>query len=348
MALSSSSLAIDCFLTVANPAEAADLARELENLGCDGLASFEGPHEPFLPLAVAALNTSTVRLYPAVAIAFARNPMLLANMAYDLQSLSAGRFALGLGSQIRPHIEKRYSMTWSEPVARMREFVAAIRAIWDCWEHNAPLNFEGRFYKHTLMTPLFNPGPNPYGMPPIILAGVGPYMTTMAGEVADGFIVHPFHTTTSLHEMTLPALLRGATRSGRTLEGLDICCQRIVATGHDETELAQSIEAAKMQIAFYGSTPAYRPVLECHGLGDLQEELNKLSKAGHWSEMGQLIDDKLLRQIALVGTPTEVAQLFMNDYANTAVNRIAPSLQHSNPKTIKTLIAALVQARQDT
>ena len=244
---------------------------------------------------------------PAIAIAFARNPMILANIAYDLQLLSKGRFILGLGAQIRPHIERRFSMEWSKPAARMREMVLAVRAIWDRWQNGTKLDFRGEFYNHTLMTPVFDPGPNPHGVPRIFCAGVGPKMTEVVGEVADGFFVHPFHTPESVRQITLPALERGLSKSKRELSDFEISCQMILVTGRDEEQIVAARNGARAQISFYGSTPAYRPVLECHGVGDLQDELNRLSKRGKWLEMAGLIDDDLLEKIALVAPRSEVA-----------------------------------------
>jgi probable F420-dependent oxidoreductase len=298
---------IDGAMLVDDPAEAGPLARRLEEAGYDAGFSFEGRHDPFLPLAVAAQQTERLELMPAIAVAFARNPMLLANLAYDMQLLSKGRFVLGLGTQIRPHIEKRFSMPWSRPAARMREMVLAIRAIWDSWEHDSRLDFRGEFYTHTLMTPVFNPGPHPFGLPRIFCAGVGPKMTEVVGEVADGFLVHPFHTPEFISEVTLPALERGLARAGRKRENFEIGTQLILALADDDESLEAAKNGARAQISFYGSTPAYRPVLECIGRGDLQEELNRMSKAGRWLEMAGRIDDELLEKIAVVGSRRDAA-----------------------------------------
>jgi probable F420-dependent oxidoreductase len=298
---------IDGGLLVANPSEAGPAARRLEELGYDGGFSYEGPHDPFLPLAVAAEATERLELATAIAVAFARNPMLLANLGYDLQLQSGGRFILGLGSQIRPHIEKRFSMPWSRPAARMRELVQAIRAIWSCWQEGAKLDFRGEFYSHTLMTPIFNPGENPHGLPRIFVAGVGERMTEVAGEVGDGFFVHPFHTPDFVRDVTLPALERGLARTGRRREEFEISCQLIVASGESEEQHEAARQASRAQLAFYGSTPAYRPVLESLGRGELHVELNRLSKRGGWLEMAALIDDALLERIALVGEPDQIA-----------------------------------------
>src|SRR5947207_7149305 len=195
-----------------------DAAREVEAAGFDGVLTFEGTHDAMFPLLLAAEHTQRIELTTAVVIAFGRNPMTLAQSAYDLQLASHGRFNLGLGTQIKPHIEKRYSMPWSKPAARMREMVLAIRAIWSRWHEGTPLDFRGEFYQHTLMTPFFDPGPNPFGLPRIVLGGVGPRMTEVAGEVADGFMVHPFSTPKFMRETTLPALERGPARGGRALD----------------------------------------------------------------------------------------------------------------------------------
>jgi probable F420-dependent oxidoreductase len=298
---------VDGALLVANPSEAGPAARRLEAIGYDAGFTFEGRHDPFLPLAVAAEQTETLELATAVAIAFARNPMLLANLGYDLQLQSRGRFILGLGSQIRPHVEKRYSAVWSRPAARMREMVLAIRAIWEAWQTGGRLDFRGDFYTHTLMTPVFDPGPNPHGPPRIFVAGIGPRMTEVAGEVADGFFVHPFHTEESIRQLTRPALERGLARAGRARADITVACQAIIASGATEEELVNAKNMARAQISFYGSTPAYRPVLDCHGWGDLHVELNRLSKRGEWLAMAGLIDDSVLEAIAVVGAPGEIA-----------------------------------------
>jgi probable F420-dependent oxidoreductase len=279
----------------------------LEAIGYDGAFTFEAKHDPFVSLAAAAEHTKTLELGTAVAIAFARNPMNLANLGYDLQVLSEGRFLLGLGTQVKPHVEKRFSAEWSRPVARMRELVHAIRAIWDCWEGRSGLHFAGEFYRHTLMIPAFDPGPNPFGPPPIYLGGFGPKMVEAAGEVADGFIAHPFSSRRSLLEETLPALERGLARAGRGREDLKIICATIVVTADDEDSFVRVKEAVRGQLAFYGSTPIYRSTLDRHGLGELHVELNRLSKRGRWNEMAGLIDDSLLEEIAVVGPPAEIA-----------------------------------------
>ena len=282
-------------------------AAKAEAQGYDGAWAAETSHDPFLQLSAAVAATSTIQLGTNIAVAFARNPMTMAVQANDLQWLSQGRFILGLGSQIKPHIEKRFSMPWSSPASRMREFILAMRHIWSCWNEGEKLDFRGDFYKHTLMSPFFNPGPNPFGPPKVMLAGVGALMTEAAGETCDGFLAHGFTTERYLTEVTLPALERGMAKSGRNRADFQIGLPAFVVSGRDEAELAIAKAGTKQQIAFYGSTPAYRPVLELHGWGDLQTELNSMSKQGKWVEMGQALDDEVLDAFAVVAEPDEVA-----------------------------------------
>jgi probable F420-dependent oxidoreductase len=281
-------------------------ARELEEIGYDGLLTAETGHDAFLPIAIAAEHTERIQLGTGIVVAFARTPMVLAYTANDLQQMSKGRFILGLGSQIKPHIEKRFSMPWSQPAKRMREYILALQAIWGAWNDGTPLKFEGDFYRHTLMTPFFAPGPNPYGAPKVFLAAVGEKMTEVAGEVADGIIVHGFTTERYVKEVTLPAIERGLERAGRDRASFEISGPLFVVTGTTDEEVAQATQATKQQIAFYGSTPAYRGVLELHGWGDLQTELNTLSKSGEWVKMGELIDDEILDTFAVVADPDGV------------------------------------------
>jgi probable F420-dependent oxidoreductase len=282
-------------------------AAEQERRGYDGILVPETSHDPFLPLLLAAQGTERIDLATGIAVAFARSPMTLAQTAWDLQDASHGRFILGLGSQIKPHITRRFSMPWSHPAPRMREMILAIRAIWTCWNDGTKLDFRGDFYTHTLMTPFFNPGPNPHGDARVFLAGVGELMTEVAGEVADGFICHGFTTRRYVDEVTLPALEKGRAKAGKTLDGFELSGPMFVVTGRDEAEMAAAAKGVRGQIAFYGSTPAYRKVLDLHGWGDLQDELNRMSKDGRWDEMGELIDDGMLAEFAVVAPLDEVA-----------------------------------------
>ncbi len=291
-------------------------AKVLEEQGYSGVWSIETSHDPFFPLLLASQSTERVELGTGIAVAFARNPMNLAQIAWDLQAASGGRFILGLGSQIKPHIEKRFSMPWSKPAARMREMILAIRAIWQSWEDGSKLDFRGDFYTHTLMTPFFDPGPNPHGNAKIFLAGVGELMTETAGEVCDGFLCHGFTTERYLREVTLPALERGAAKAGRTLADIEISGPSFVVTGTNDEEIAAARTGTKQQIAFYGSTPAYRPVLELHGWGDLQDDLNRMSKEGKWKEMGELITDDILEAFAVVAEPEGIAPELTKRYGD--------------------------------
>lgn len=290
----------------ARPDRAAARARSLVEAGVDGLFTFEGPHDVFLPLAAAAGAVAT-DLMTNVAIAIPRSPMHLANAAYDLQLTSGGRFRLGLGSQIRPHIENRYGATWDRPAARMRETVLAVKAILSSWQDGTRLDFRGEFTRHTLMPPTFVPGPNPYGMPPVLLGALGPVMTRTAAEVADGLLVMPFHSHRHFRTRTLPAVADGLNRVGRTMSDFAIFPQAIVAVGRTPSELATASTGARGLLAFYGSTPAYRPVLDAEGWGDLQPELNRLSKVGDLDAMLALITDEMVATLAVRGTPEECA-----------------------------------------
>src|SRR5947209_7646050 len=282
---------------------AAATAKEAEDAGYDGVWSAETSHDPFFPLLLAAEHTERLEIGTGITVAFPRSPMHLANVGWDLQHYSKGRFLLGLGSQIRAHIEKRFSATWSKPASRMRELILAMRAIWGSWQEGTKLDFRGDFYSHTLMTPFFNPGPNPYGTPKIFLAAVGARMTEVAGEVCDGLLAHGFTTEAYLRETTLPALERGLDKVGRSRADFEISLPVFVVTGVNEDQMAKADRSVREQIAFYGSTPAYRGVLETHGWGDLQDELNALSKQGEWAEMGHRIDDDVLDAFAVVGEP---------------------------------------------
>jgi len=291
-------------------------AADLEAMGYSGILSAETSHDPFFPLLVAAQNTQRVDLMTSIAVAFARSPMILANIGHDLNAASGGRFVLGLGSQIKPHISKRFSMPWSSPAARMREFILAMRAIWANWHQGEELAFTGKFYTHTLMTPFFTPTNNDFGAPRVFLAAVGPMMTEVAGEVADGVIIHAFTTEKYLRETTLPALERGFAKAGKTRADFEISYPVFVVTGSNEDELAQATQAIRQQIAFYGSTPAYKPVLDSIGAGELQAELNAMSKQGRWVEMGELIDGDMLSAFAVVGEPQTIAGQIISRYGD--------------------------------
>jgi probable F420-dependent oxidoreductase len=293
-------------------------ARDVEARGYAGVWASEADHDPFLPLLSAAQATSRLQVGTAIAVAFARSPMTLAMTAHDLQRYSQGRFVLGLGTQIRPHVERRFSMPWSPPVARMREYVAALRAIWTAWQDGTRLRFEGEHYRHTLMTPMFSPAAHVWGGPPVHLAAVGPAMTRLAGEVADGLLVHGFTTARYLRERTLPALEEGLAAAGRGREQVTVSLPGLVVSGNTDTERAEATAAVKATIAFYGSTPAYRPVLELHGWEALADELHALSvsrREDKWTAMRDLIDDEVLATFAVVGDPDDVGARVLERYS---------------------------------
>ena len=322
-------------------------AKDAEAAGYSGAWTAETSHDPFLPLLLAAEHTEKLELGTSIAVAFARNPMTLANTAWDLQAYSGGRFILGLGSQIKPHITKRFSMDWSHPAPRMREMILAIRAIWNTWLTGEKLAFRGEFYTHTLMTPFFAPSASDldgFGPPKIFLAGVGTLMTEVAGEVCDGFICHGFTTERYLREVTIPALTRGRAKAGRTMDGFEIIGPSFVVTGSNDEEMEAAIDGTRQQIAFYGSTPSYRGVLDIHGWGGLQEELNTLSKQGEWTQMGTLIDDEILNTFAVVGTPEDIAPERSRRYGDV-IQRISFYAPYSSdPDRWAAVMAALKAA----
>jgi probable F420-dependent oxidoreductase len=281
------------------PTNAIEQARAYREAGASGVFTFEGTNDVFAPLTLAS-TVGGLDLMTNVAIAFPRNPIHLAHQAIDHQLLSEGRFALGLGTQIRTQIEKRFGADFDKPVARMTELIAALRAIFGAWETGERLDFRGEYYRHTLITPTFSPGENPYGPPPIYVGALGPRLTRATAEHADGLLVMPFGNKRFLHEVTMPAVREGLAAAGRAVNDFAVIPEIIVSVGDDHT-------AARRLLGFYGSTPAYRPVLEIHGWGDLQQELNGLSKQGRWQEMGTLIDDDVLHTIAACGSPAEVA-----------------------------------------
>ena len=323
-------------------ARATDAAVALERGGYDGGWTAETSHDPFLPLLLAAEHTSRLELGTNIAVAFARNPMIVANIGWDLQAYSQGRFILGLGTQIQPHIEKRFSMPWSHPARRMREFVSALHAIWSAWNDGGTLRFEGDFYTHKIMTPMFTPESQPYPAPKVFLAAVGEAMTEMCGEVADGHLGHPMVSRRYLDEVTMPALQRGMQRGGRDRADFQVSSEVMVATGENEAELAAAMTATRKQIAFYGSTPAYQKVLGLHGWGDLHTELNLLSKQGQWDAMGSLIDDEMLATFAVVGPVDEIGAALKRRCAG-AVDRVLPIFYDASPACIA---AAMKEFRQ--
>jgi probable F420-dependent oxidoreductase len=321
-------------------------AADLEAAGYDGIFAAETQHDPFVALTAAAMRTRRVGLMTGIAVAFARSPMTVAETANDLQLVSEGRFVLGIGSQIRTHIERRFSMPWSAPAARMREYVAALTAIWRSWQTGERLRFEGEHYRHTLMTPFFSPGENPYGPPPVWIAAVGPGMTETAGAVGDGLLVHTFTTDRYLREVTLPALRRGAESAGRESagaapDGFGIAIPAFIALGETAQELDAAIEATRRQIAFYGSTPEYLPVMDLHGWAGVHERLHAASRRGEWAAMAAAVDDDVLATFAAVGSPKEVAARLRERFAGIATRLSFSASYPIRPELSAALLTAL-------
>jgi probable F420-dependent oxidoreductase len=299
-------------------------AAAYERLGADGLWSYETVHDPFLPLAVAALATERVRLGTGIAVAFARTPYALAQTAWDLQRASGGRLLLGLGTQVRAHIERRFSAEFEHPAARIADYISCLRAIWNTFQNGARPAFEGRFYRFTLISDFFNPGPIEHPEIPVSLAGVGERMARAAGEVADGFQVHPLHSPGYLRDVVRPAIAKGARPAGRDPAAIELIASVFIIAGETERARAEAESAARRQIAFYASTPTYRPFLAYHGFEGLGKELSALARAGRFAEMPARIPDALLEAVAVVAEPARVGQAVRARYAGGLVQRLCP------------------------
>ena len=324
--------------------DAGEVAARAEADGFECVWGYETNNDPFLPLAFAAKATTTVGLGTSIVVAFARTPMVTAYSAWDLQRLSNGRFILGLGSQIKPHIERRFSMPWSRPAARMREYVEALRAIWACWQDGTKLDFSGEFYTHTLMPPHFNPGPVPGGAPPVFVAAVGDAMTRTAAEVADGILLHRFTTAAYLKNVTMPALEAGRPNRDPALAPIQVLLPAFVVVGDTEEEIAAGMSATRRQIAFYGSTPAYRAVFDQHGWGDLQPELQQLTREDRWAEMDALITDEVLDAFAPVGTPEEAGAELHRRFGSMVERIVLAPTGKVDPAQLARLAAAIRSA----
>ena len=315
------------------------LTRRAEASGYDGVWLSEVKHDPFLGLVLAATVSDRVDLGSSIAVAFSRNPMSTAVLANDLHALSCGRLLLGLGTQVKAHVTRRFSMPWSRPAARMREYVLAMRAIWTAWETGQRLDFSGEFYNHTLMTPMFVPEPHVHGRPVVLLAAVGPAMTEVAGEVADGLLPHGFTTERYLRTVTLPALARGRERVGRRDEPTMICGAPMIVTGSTDEQREQAAAAVRSQIAFYASTPSYAPVLELHGWGDLAADLHALSRAGKWDQMSALVTAEVLDTFAIVADPPAVAEQVHRRFGDI-FDRVTLAPPYDLADDVRSLIAA--------
>ncbi|WP_214104123.1 TIGR03617 family F420-dependent LLM class oxidoreductase [Acrocarpospora catenulata] len=289
------------------PTTVGDSCTAARDDGFDGGWVIETRHDPFLLLNTAATRRTGLQLGTAVAVGFARSPMILAQLANDLQIATEGRFVLGLGTQVKPHIERRFSMPWGRPAPQMREMLVAIHAIFDAWETGSRLDHKGEYYTHTLMTDAFSPGPSPYGRPPIYLGALGPAMTELAGQLADGLVVHRFMSERFLREVTLPRLRRGLAGRARPLERpFQVVYPPFAATCDDPEGSRRQLDAIRSQVAFYASTPTYRPLLDLHGWADLGDELHALSRAQEWQEMSRRVPDEVLETVAVVAPAADL------------------------------------------
>jgi probable F420-dependent oxidoreductase len=338
---------LDAALVVgaAHMRDVAAIARAADAIGFAGLWSVETKHNGFFPLLIAAEHSRRIELGTAVAIAFPRSPMVMAQIAWDLQALSGGRFILGLGTQVKAHIERRYGMAWDAPVARLRDYIQAIRAIWNTWQTGAKLDYHGRFYTHTLMTPFFNPGPLADPHIPIYIAGVNEGLARLAGECCEGFHVHPFHSVKYIDEVLRPQVAAGAARAGRSAADVVLASSAFVITGPDEAAIENMWALAREQIAFYASTPTYRVVLAAHGWQDAGEQLSRLAAAKRWGEMGALITDEMLAVFAVQAPLDRLGQALRARY-DGVLDRVAcymPFVPGEWDDVWRTAIAAVQQ-----
>ncbi|MFP6782478.1 MAG: TIGR03617 family F420-dependent LLM class oxidoreductase [Gammaproteobacteria bacterium] len=308
-----------------NLREVPEAANLVEHAGYDGIMTLENRHDPFLPLAVAATTTQRLELSTGIAISFLRSPMSAANITWDLNVASDGRFVLGLGTQIRAHNEKRFSVPWSAPAPRMREYVQALRAIWRSWKYGERLKFEGEHYQFTLMIPNFVPEKSDLDLPAVTLAAVGPAMLKLSGEIADGVRLHPFSTRKYLDEVVVPRIETGLKKAGRPRSSFEIGGGGFIATGVDDEAVEKAKEWVRYRVGFYGSTPAYWPVFEAHGEGDLGRKLNQMTKAGQWDQLSGEISDDLLDLFAAVGRHDEIVAQIEKRFAGISDSIYASS-----------------------
>jgi len=307
-------LKLDAQVLTASLKNFPETARYLEEIGYDTLWTLETQHNPFFPLILSAEHTRSIKLGTSIAVAFPRSPMVIAQIAWDLQEFSGGRFILGLGTQVRGHIERRFSVPWDSPGPRLREVILALRAIWECWQNKSPLKFQGKFYSFTLMTPFFDPGPIHHPEIPVYVGGLNPYMCRLVGELCQGMHIHPLHTVKFIHEAIVPKIKEGADKAGRDYREIALSTAAFVATGRDTETVNKAKEKVRTQIAFYSSTKNYFPVLEMHGWGETARALQKKSIAGDWDGMAQEITDEMLNEFAIVGAYSELAEKIQKKY----------------------------------
>ena len=306
---------VDFYYPPSPPEGAAEAARTAVELGYDGFFSAETQYDPFLPLAIASAQEPDLEVGTAIAVAFPRSPMVVAMTAWDLARMSRGKFMLGLGTQVRAHIVRRFSTTWDSPVPRLHEYIQALRAIWGSWQNSVPLDFKGDFYQFSLMTPFFDPGPIPSPDVPVYIAGVGPYLSRLAGELCQGFHVHPFHTVRYLDEVVLPGIRSGAETTGRGVEDVERVTTIFIMTGETDSEIEQAMAPVRQQISFYASTPSYQPVLEANGW-DFGAELTAMSKRGQWAEMSDLVPDEAVLTVGVAAPIDRLAEAIRERYGD--------------------------------
>lgn len=306
---------VDFYYPPSPPEGAAEAARAAVELGYDGFLSAETQYDPFLPLAFASAREPGLEVGTAIAVAFPRSPMVVAMTAWDLARMSRGKFMLGLGTQVRAHIVRRFSTTWDRPVPRLREYIQSLRAIWGSWQSSVPLDFKGDFYRFSLMTPFFNPGPIASPDIPVYIAGVGPHLSRLAGELCQGFHVHPFHTVRYLDEVVLPAIRAGAAGAGREVEDVERVTTVFIMTGETDAEIEQSMAPVRQQISFYASTPSYQPVLEANDW-DFGAELTAMSKRGQWAEMADLVPEEAVLTVGVAAPIDRLAEAIKQRYGD--------------------------------
>ena len=334
---------VDYYYPHAPSSDTADSAKEAEDLGYAGFFTAETQHDPFLSVVAAASSDADLDYGTAIALAFPRSPMVTAMISWDLARLTGGRFLLGLGTQVKAHITRRFSTEWGSPGPRLRDYILALRAIWDTWQNSAPLRYEGEFYKFSLMTPFFDPGPIRYPDVPVYIAGVNEYLSTLAGELCQGFHIHPFHTVDYLDRFVIPNVEKGAARSGRSIDDVDMVTTIFVMTGHTSSEVEQSMAAVRQQVAFYASTPSYRPVLEASGW-DFGEKLHAMSRRGEWDKMATEVPDEAVLSVGVAATVDELPGAIKDRYGGR-VQRVGfytiGSVLDIDPEARRSVVAAL-------
>ncbi len=334
---------VDYYFPPSPPQGATEAAREAVAAGYDGFFTAETQYDPFLPLVLASSEKPELELGTAIAVAFPRSPMVVAMTAWDLARMSQGKFMLGLGTQIRAHIVRRFSTVWDSPGPRLREYIQSLRAIWTAWQHSTPLSFDGEFYQFSLMTPFFDPGPIGHPDIPVYIAGVGPYLSRLAGELCDGFHVHPFHTVRYLDEVVLPGITAGAEAAGRSLEDVERVTTVFVMTGETDAQIEQAMGPVRQQISFYASTPSYSPVMEANGW-DFGEQLNAMSKRGQWAEMADVVPDEAVLTVGVAAPIDRLGEAIKERYGDR-VQRVGfytiGSMLGADPESVQEVIRQL-------